>query len=186
MKISNWYIASIVGSVVECSPATRAARVRFPDDAGSFCYFEKNWKVWLIDKSAPEWLFSSKYYLKLQDTLGVLYLVALKVAGSNWISRKLVHTALPIRTYQTLKANKNLSHNRYVCKHLKTVFNKEFYYWNCLVSLYLFAIYPKILWLSTYFSSLIFIVKGVFVIISLSNEIYHLFNDHVKWTFFLL
>ncbi len=25
----NW----IVGSVVECSPATRAARVRFPDDA---------------------------------------------------------------------------------------------------------------------------------------------------------
>ena len=26
-------IASIVGSVVECSPATRAARVRFPDDA---------------------------------------------------------------------------------------------------------------------------------------------------------
>ena len=29
---------SIVGSVVECSPATRAARVRFPDDAKSF-YF---------------------------------------------------------------------------------------------------------------------------------------------------
>ncbi len=28
----NWY-DSIVGSVVECSPATRAARVRFPDDA---------------------------------------------------------------------------------------------------------------------------------------------------------
>ena len=26
----------IVGSVVECSPATRAARVRFPDDA-TFC-----------------------------------------------------------------------------------------------------------------------------------------------------
>ncbi len=29
--------ASIVGSVVECSPATRAARVRFPDDATKFC-----------------------------------------------------------------------------------------------------------------------------------------------------
>ena len=28
--------ASIVGSVVECSPATRAARVRFPDDANLF------------------------------------------------------------------------------------------------------------------------------------------------------
>ena len=28
--------ASIVGSVVECSPATRAARVRFPDDAETF------------------------------------------------------------------------------------------------------------------------------------------------------
>ena len=27
---------SIVGSVVECSPATRAARVRFPDDAVNF------------------------------------------------------------------------------------------------------------------------------------------------------
>ena len=28
--------ASIVGSVVECSPATRAARVRFPDDANFY------------------------------------------------------------------------------------------------------------------------------------------------------
>ncbi len=31
-------ISSIVGSVVECSPATRAARVRFPDDAKSFTF----------------------------------------------------------------------------------------------------------------------------------------------------
>ena len=35
---SNFWVpqdphVSIVGSVVECSPATRAARVRFPDDA---------------------------------------------------------------------------------------------------------------------------------------------------------
>ena len=29
---------SIVGSVVECSPATRAARVRFPDDANLFFF----------------------------------------------------------------------------------------------------------------------------------------------------
>ena len=29
-------VESIVGSVVECSPATRAARVRFPDDARLF------------------------------------------------------------------------------------------------------------------------------------------------------
>ena len=29
---------SIVGSVVECSPATRAARVRFPDDALFFSF----------------------------------------------------------------------------------------------------------------------------------------------------
>ena len=28
----------IVGSVVECSPATRAARVRFPDDAVTFWF----------------------------------------------------------------------------------------------------------------------------------------------------
>ena len=32
----NGDYASIVGSVVECSPATRAARVRFPDDADFF------------------------------------------------------------------------------------------------------------------------------------------------------
>ena len=31
---------SIVGSVVECSPATRAARVRFPDDAYTFFPFQ--------------------------------------------------------------------------------------------------------------------------------------------------
>ena len=30
---------SIVGSVVECSPATRAARVRFPDDANPLFVF---------------------------------------------------------------------------------------------------------------------------------------------------
>ena len=33
---------SIVGSVVECSPATRAARVRFPDDANFFLSFGKH------------------------------------------------------------------------------------------------------------------------------------------------
>ena len=32
----NKIYLSIVGSLVECSPATRAARVRFPDDAKSF------------------------------------------------------------------------------------------------------------------------------------------------------
>ena len=31
--IIDSFSPSIVGSVVECSPATRAARVRFPDDA---------------------------------------------------------------------------------------------------------------------------------------------------------
>ena len=31
-------LISIVGSVVECSPATRAARVRFPDDANLFFF----------------------------------------------------------------------------------------------------------------------------------------------------
>ena len=34
--LSKEYQLSIVGSVVECSPATRAARVRFPDDANTF------------------------------------------------------------------------------------------------------------------------------------------------------
>ena len=36
LKIWTIFIISIVGSVVECSPATRAARVRFPDDARLF------------------------------------------------------------------------------------------------------------------------------------------------------
>ena len=31
------FSSGIVGSVVECPPATRAARVRFPDDASYFC-----------------------------------------------------------------------------------------------------------------------------------------------------
>jgi hypothetical protein len=37
---------SIVGSVVECSPATRAARVRFPDDADTLFGSNKevNWR----------------------------------------------------------------------------------------------------------------------------------------------
>ena len=35
-------LVSIVGSVVECSPATRAARVRFPDDANLFSGFTNN------------------------------------------------------------------------------------------------------------------------------------------------
>ena len=38
-EIVNLKCAGIVGSVVECSPATRAARVRFPDDA-YFSYFK--------------------------------------------------------------------------------------------------------------------------------------------------
>ena len=33
----------IVGSVVECSPATRAARVRFPDDATQFLMSDQNY-----------------------------------------------------------------------------------------------------------------------------------------------
>ena len=43
---------SIVGSVVECSPATRAARVRFPDDAMYFVKSEYKgekytWILWI-------------------------------------------------------------------------------------------------------------------------------------------
>ena len=52
----------IVGSVVECSPATRAARVRFPDDANfsppttfsihiiQFCYAKQSWFVKFVKK----------------------------------------------------------------------------------------------------------------------------------------
>ena len=37
-----FYAQSIVGSVVECSPATRAARVRFPDDAAILFFVSAN------------------------------------------------------------------------------------------------------------------------------------------------
>ena len=36
LSVDSLYKSGIVGSVVECSPATRAARVRFPDDAKFF------------------------------------------------------------------------------------------------------------------------------------------------------
>jgi hypothetical protein len=36
MVLAGRITYGIVGSVVECSPATRAARVRFPDDANFF------------------------------------------------------------------------------------------------------------------------------------------------------
>ena len=36
IRFKGYNKSSIVGSVVECSPATRAARVRFPDDAYIF------------------------------------------------------------------------------------------------------------------------------------------------------
>ena len=39
IEISTNRYLSIVGSVVECSPATRAARVRFPDDAVKFFFY---------------------------------------------------------------------------------------------------------------------------------------------------
>ena len=42
---------SIVGSVVECSPATRAARVRFPDDAIFFPPFSQRERDWLFEKA---------------------------------------------------------------------------------------------------------------------------------------
>ena len=42
--VSLFHHRSIVGSVVECSPATRAARVRFPDDASLFeNFFSRMW-----------------------------------------------------------------------------------------------------------------------------------------------
>jgi hypothetical protein len=44
---------SIVGSVVECSPATRAARVRFPDDADYFVdvVLRCDYHHWLLRKN---------------------------------------------------------------------------------------------------------------------------------------
>ena len=51
--ITDRMSSSIVGSVVECSPATRAARVRFPDDASYFC-LEKTKKKGRLHESGKE------------------------------------------------------------------------------------------------------------------------------------
>ena len=64
---------SIVGSVVECSPATRAARVRFPDDANSFFPFVQ------IHKS-PIGLF---YYKKGTNDFRIRSFDCNKVSKSN-------------------------------------------------------------------------------------------------------
>jgi hypothetical protein len=48
-KIVHITHTSIVGSVVECSPATRAARVRFPDDAMYFVNSENKGEQICID-----------------------------------------------------------------------------------------------------------------------------------------
>ena len=51
---------SIVGSVVECSPATRAARVRFPDDAiVLFLFFAINYIWYGIGGHRPNLIFST-------------------------------------------------------------------------------------------------------------------------------
>jgi hypothetical protein len=47
-----YFQASIVGSVVECSPATRAARVRFPDDANLFLPLHSATLLHIIYQSA--------------------------------------------------------------------------------------------------------------------------------------
>ena len=47
---------SIVGSVVECSPATRAARVRFPDDAVAFWIFVQRFACHMV--TAPKGSFN--------------------------------------------------------------------------------------------------------------------------------
>ena len=50
LKIWTISIISIVGSVVECSPATRAARVRFPDDARLFVNPKSIQNIWQSPK----------------------------------------------------------------------------------------------------------------------------------------
>ena len=46
------WICSIAGSVVECSPATRAARVRFPDDANNFVCFSVHHLLLILGKNS--------------------------------------------------------------------------------------------------------------------------------------
>ena len=42
------FSVGIVGLVVEFSPATRGARVRFPDDASVFCQVRVNFDIYSI------------------------------------------------------------------------------------------------------------------------------------------
>jgi hypothetical protein len=72
---------SIVGSVVECSPATRAARVRFPDDAelfGTLCSIFTSvlpiyniWRHLLVNKIQRKYFLSSFIKKILLETGGI-------------------------------------------------------------------------------------------------------------------
>ena len=72
---------SIVGSVVECSPATRAARVRFPDDAelfGALCSILTSvlpiyniWRHLLVNKIQRKYFLSSCSEKILLETGGI-------------------------------------------------------------------------------------------------------------------
>ena len=72
---------SIVGSVVECSPATRAARVRFPDDAELFaapCSILTSvlpiyniWRYLLVNKIQRKYILSSCSKKILLETGGI-------------------------------------------------------------------------------------------------------------------
>ena len=57
---------SIVGSVVECSPATRAARVRFPDDAVCVLIFKKRFFLYPFKVQASISLISGFDSLTMQ------------------------------------------------------------------------------------------------------------------------
>ena len=54
--------------MVECSPATRAARVPFPDDAGCFLW---KIKIFLLQMALSQKVFSCKRWKKILETRGI-------------------------------------------------------------------------------------------------------------------
>ena len=88
---------SIVGSVVECSPATRAARVRFPDDAGNLFFFNSPF-AFAVHCCVTFMLWPKSFFYSL--LIFKMVLVVQNVHHIPQLSAFLPATAIPRWKYQ--------------------------------------------------------------------------------------
>ena len=119
-------ISSIVGSVVECSPATRAARVRFPDDANIFVFFclllskSTNWTNSFTFLKQNRGKLMKRKEKKLLETRGIdprtshmlserstIWATSPPVIKVSWEDRVYHHNTVGISISRPLLANQN-------------------------------------------------------------------------------